>query len=453
MGYHDALRYLYGLVDYEKRRIERYSPREFKIERVMDLLERLGNPQRNYPAVHIAGTKGKGSVSAMTAAIARAAGLRTALYTSPHLHTYRERMQIDGKPISRVRMTALVEEVKPAVERVPGVTTFEVTTALAFLYFARQNVDIAVVEVGLGGRLDATNVITPEVSIITSLSFDHTALLGNTLPDIAREKAGIIKPSVPVVTAPQKPEAFAVLQTIADERAAPLADVAKSWTWTSVQRDFDRQTIAVHRTDRVSPFDGEYELSLIGNFQQENATVAIATAAVLHESGHAWANPDTTRAGLRQTRWPGRMEVLRGDPPVVVDCAHNAYSTQKLIQSLKTWFPDTRWVLIYGASADKDIDGMLRALLPISEYIIVTCSYHPRAATPLLLADKCADLGKGAEVTVNPRRALERACQQLEPGYGIIATGSVFLVADVREAWAKEINLDLPMGDWVDEPW
>jgi len=147
------------------------------------------------------------------------------------------------------------------------------------------------------------------------------------------------------------------------------------------------------------------------------------------------------------------MEVLRGDPPVVVDCAHNAYSTQKLIQSLKTWFPDTRWVLIYGASADKDIDGMLRALLPISEHIIVTCSYHPRAATPLLLADKCADLGKGAEVTVNPRRALERACQQLEPGYGIIATGSVFLVADVREAWAKEISLDLPMGDWVDEPW
>ena len=185
MRYHDALRYLYGLVDYEKRRIERYSPRVFKLDRVVQLLERLGNPHQAYPTLHIAGTKGKGSVSAMMAAVAQAGGLRTGLYVSPHLHTYRERMQINRKPISRAAMTALVEEIRPVVETVPELTTFEVTTALAFLHFQRQNVDLAVMEVGLGGRLDATNVITPELSIITSLSLDHTDLLGETVAEIA----------------------------------------------------------------------------------------------------------------------------------------------------------------------------------------------------------------------------------------------------------------------------
>ncbi len=222
MEYHDALRYLYSLVDYEKRRIENYTPREFKLERVDTFLEKLGNPHHNYPTLHIAGTKGKGSVSAMLAAIARAAGLRTALYISPHLHTYRERIQIDGEPIARETLADLVAEVRPAVESVDGLTLFEVTTGIAFLYFARQQVDIGVIEVGLGGRLDATNVIMPEASIITSLSLDHTRLLGNTVADIAREKGGIIKSGVPVVSAPQKPEAMAVLETIAAERNAPL---------------------------------------------------------------------------------------------------------------------------------------------------------------------------------------------------------------------------------------
>lgn len=455
MNYHDALRYLYGLVDYEKRRIERYSPREFKIERVMDLLEKLGAPHRAYPTLHIAGTKGKGSVSAMLATMAQVGGLRTGLYTSPHLHTYRERMQINRTPIARGAMAALLEEIRPTVESIPGLTTFEVTTALAFLYFKREEVDLAVMEVGLGGRLDATNVITPEVSVITSLSLDHTYLLGDTLGEIAAEKAGIFKHQVPAVTAPQRPEALAVLREIAASREVPLTVVSEDWTWTPGQHTQDgRQTLTIEHIGGPSPFDGPYTLALAGDYQQENATVAVATAATLHATDHPWATPAAARQGLAQVRWEGRMEILSTAPPVVVDSAHNPYSARTLVASLESWYPDTRWVLIYGASNDKDIEGMLQALLPIGEHVIVTRSYHPRAAAPYALADQCADLGTGAEIAVSPRRALEQAYEHLEPGMGIIATGSIFLVADVREAWNQEAqNLELPQGDWDDEPW
>lgn len=453
MEYHDALRYLYGLIDYEKRRVEHYTTREFKIERMVELLGRLGNPHQMYPSVHIAGTKGKGSVSAMMASIAQAGGLRTALYTSPHLHTYRERMQINGEPISREAMAALIEEVKPAIAQVEGITLFEATTAIAFLYFARQQVDLAVIEVGLGGRLDATNVIVPEVSVITSLSLDHTAILGNTLPEIAGEKAGIIKPRVPVVTAPQQPEALAVLQTIAAERHAPLTAVEHTWAWEPLQHTLNGQKLTTRHTEGASPFDGTYEIPLIGDFQQENATVAIATAAVLYDLKHQWAHPDIVRVGLRQTQWPGRMEVLQRDPLIVLDCAHNPYSAQTLVHSLNTWFPQTRWILIYGASADKNINGMLQALLPVCEHVIATGSHHPRATATPALVEMCADLGAHAEVAASPAQALTMAYQHLAPNLGILATGSVYLVADVREAWAAENNVLLPLGDWVDEPW
>lgn len=453
MKYHDVLRYLYGLVDYEKRRIERYSAREFKIERVIGLLDKMGNPHLQYPTLHIAGTKGKGSVSAMMAYIAMAAGLKTGLYISPHLHTYRERIQINGQPISRAAMTRLVESIQPTVETIPDLTTFEVTTALAFQHFLDSEVDLAVMEVGLGGRLDATNVITPEVSIITSLSLDHTYLLGDTLAEIAYEKAGIIKPGVPVVTAPQQEEALEVIRRTADERDAPLTVVGEDLQWTPVSRTLSGQEIQVTWPADDSALTGTYEVALLGDFQQENAAVAIAATAVLQQTGHDWLTPQSVQAGLRQVSWPGRMEILNQEPRIVVDCAHNPYSARTLVDSLKTWFPNAKWILIYGASNDKDINGMLDALLPFSEHAIVTRSYHPRAAAPYVLADRCADLGSGAEIAVNPKRALEQASRRLEANMGIIATGSIFLVADVREAWAQSAQLDLPMGDWTDEPW
>ena len=200
-------------------------------------------------------------------------------------------------------------------------------------------------------------------------------------------------------------------------------------------------------------FDGTYTLPLLGNFQQENAAVASAATAALDATVHPWANPQTLRAGLQSATWPGRMEILNETPPIIVDCAHNPYSAETLVESLGTWFPEISWVLIFGASTDKNTAGMLEVLLPASQHVIVTRSYHPRAAAPYSLADLCADLGHGAEIAINPRRALEEASRQLQPGWGILATGSIFLVADVREAWAENGQLRLPLGDWVDEPW
>lgn len=453
MNYHEALRYLYGLVDYEKRRIERYTPEEFRLERVVEFLALLGDPHTAYPKLHVAGTKGKGSVSAMLAAIGVAAGLKTGLYTSPHLHTYRERMQINGEPISRAEMAALLTELHPLIEAHPDLTIFEVTTALAFLYFARQNVDLAVIEVGLGGRLDATNVITPVVSIITSISLDHTYLLGDTLAAIAGEKAGIIKPGVPVIVAPQQPEAREVFEHIAAARNAPLTLVERAWVCEAREHSPHRQRLSLQRRDLPDALEGDYELPLIGVFQRENASVAVAAAAVARDHGMAQFTAEAVRQGLAQTVWPGRMEVLHREPLLIVDCAHNAYSAQMLVQSLEEWFPGKRWVLIFGASGDKDLSGMLKALLPISEHVIVTRSYHPRAVTPYQLADLCADLGQGAEIAINPQRALEQACDRKQTDLGILVTGSVFMVADIRAVYAQTAALKLPQSDWDDEPW
>lgn len=448
MEYREAIEYLHSLTDYEKRRLERYSPQTLDLSRVERLLEMLGNPHRAYPSVHIAGTKGKGSTSAMIESALRAAGYRTGLYTSPHLHTFRERIRIGPDPIAREEVVALVEELRPLIAQIPGITTFEAITAMAFTYYARKQIEVAVVEVGLGGRLDATNVILPEVSVITSLSLDHTQLLGNTLPQIAAEKAGIIKPGIPVVTAPQKPEALAVIEEKAQEKGAPLTVVGRDWIWEPGPKDLQGQFFAVRcLQDRGSPFAGAYYIPMLGRFQLENATTALAALHLLCERGFSRLTRDAAQEGLRTVKWPGRMEVLNTDPLIVVDCAHNPYSTEVLREALREWFPGRKWVVIFGASADKDIAGMLRALQPITDYLIVTRSEHPRAATPVELADLAASVGVGAEITVNIHRAFQRARAVLRPKDGILVTGSIFLVAEAREEWARENGRPLPEGD------
>lgn len=448
MEYREAIEYLHSLTDYEKRRIERYSPQTLDLSRVERLLEMLGNPHRAYPSVHIAGTKGKGSTSAIIASALRAAGYRTALYTSPHLHTFRERIRVGRDLIAQGEVVALVEELRPLIAQVPGVTTFEAITAMAFAYYARKGVEVAVIEVGLGGRLDATNVITPEVSVITSLSLDHTQLLGDTLPQIAAEKAGIIKPGIPVVTAPQKPEALEVLEEVARSRSAPLTLVGRDWTWEAGPRDLRGQYFTARcLLNGGSDFAGTYYIPLLGRFQLENATAALAALHILRERGFSRLTPDAVREGLRTVEWPGRMEVLNLDPLVVVDCAHNPYSTEVLREALREWFPGRKWVVIFGASADKDILGMLKALQPITDYLIVTRSDHPRAATPVELADLAASVGMGAEITVNIHRAFQRAQAVLRPKDGILVTGSIFLVAEAREEWARENGRPVPEGD------
>src|SRR5262245_53162333 len=274
LNYDEALDYLYSLINYEVKRPDRYNPDVVSLDRPRALMEAFGNPQETYPIIHVTGTKGKGSVSAMCASVLHAAGLRVGLYSSPHLQDFRERFRINGELIDPEVLASLVERIRPVVDRTPNLTWFEVTTAIAFLYFAEAGVDIAVLEVGLGGRLDATNIIkSPLVSVITSLSFDHMALLGNTLASIAGEKAGIIKPGIPVVSAPQEPEAFEVLERIASERGAPLTLVGRDYTFKVDTADEYGQWFSVARRGKPTR---RYWTPLLGEHQALNATVALA---------------------------------------------------------------------------------------------------------------------------------------------------------------------------------
>ena len=447
MDYVEAIAYLHSLTDYETKRVRRYTPEAFDLSRIEGLLEAVGNPHRKFRSVHIAGTKGKGSTSAMIESCLREAGYRTALYTSPHLHTFRERIRVDGEKIDRDEVVALVKELRPLVERMPDLTTFEVITAMGFLHFARSDVQVAVVEVGLGGRLDATNVLSPETAVITSISRDHTYLLGDTLGEIAREKGGIIKSGIPTVSAPQRAEAIQALETISHRRDSRLVEICRDWDYEIGPADREGQSFTVRRiSNGGSPLDGEYWLPLLGRHQLENAAAAVATLDLLRQQGLD-ISIRAVDQGLRDVWWPGRMEILSQEPLVVVDCAHNPYSARTLREALEEWFPDMGWVMVFGASADKDIAGMLEALLPISDYTIVSRADHPRAMAPIELADVVADVGGGAEVSLNVPKALDRALAMMDPDNGLLATGSIFLVADLREAWARHTGVPLPDND------
>jgi dihydrofolate synthase/folylpolyglutamate synthase len=446
MDYVEAIAYLHSLTDYETKRVRRYTPEAFDLSRVERILEAVGSPHRHFRSVHVAGTKGKGSTAAMIESCLRTAGYRTALYTSPHLHTFRERIRVGGEKIGRDEVVALVKELRSLIERMPEVTTFEVITTMGFLYFARSDVDVAVVEVGLGGRLDATNVLSPEVAVITSISLDHTYLLGDTLGEVAREKGGIIKSGIPTVSAPQRAEAIQALEAIGQRIGSPLVEVCRDWDYDAGPADREGQSFTVRRIADGSPLEGEYWIPLLGRHQLENAASAVATLDLLRERGFKLP-VQAVHQGLRDVEWPGRLEILSQDPLVVVDCAHNPYSARTLREALNEWFPDRSWVLVFGASADKDIAGMLEALLSISDYTIVTRADHPRAVAPIELADIVAEVGGGAEVSLNVKKSLERALAMMNPDNGLLATGSIFLVADMREAWARHTGTPLPDND------
>jgi dihydrofolate synthase / folylpolyglutamate synthase len=341
----------------------------------------------------------------------------------------------------------------------PGLTTFELTTALAFQYFAREKVDVAVIEVGLGGRLDATNVITPLVSVITSLSYDHMNLLGDTLAEIAGEKAGIIKPGVPVVTAPQKPEALEVLERIAAERNAPLIQVGRDWLFYPVAHSLENQIFDVwsaHEEGQLTALRAQghpvnwhpsrLEIPLLGRHQVENGAVAYAALMALREQGLP-ISADAIQEGFRSLHWPGRFEILSRRPFLVADGAHNRDSAQKLATALQDYFPGRRIILIFGASSDKDVPGMLSELLAPGNVTraIMTQAIHPRAQDPEELADLAqktqteSPLGKAVKLEVVPAvaQALERALQWSTAEDVIVACGSLFVVAEVCSAQAR----------------
>jgi dihydrofolate synthase/folylpolyglutamate synthase len=350
------------------------------------------------------------------------------------LQDFCERIQVNGEPISHTELAELVELIKPEVAKIPFITTFELTTALGFLYFARRGVDAAVIEVGLGGRLDATNIVKPLVSIITSLSMDHTAVLGNTLALIAGEKAGIIKEGIPVVSSPQKEEALQVLEKVAQQRSSQLTLVGQDWMFAGGSTSLQGQDLEMWQKsgDHV-----RLHISMLGAHQVQNAATAFAALQIARKAGLKIKDSDI-RKGFSQTFWPGRFEIVRQEPPVIMDSAHNQDSAVKLHETLDQYFPGRKVILIFGASEDKDVAAMFAEWKPCLGRIITTRADHPRALDPGQLAELAHQMGIPSEVTLSVDAALEKAISiSAETGEIVLSAGSMFVTAEVRTAWQK----------------
>jgi len=435
-AYEAALEYLFSATDYEKMRRVRYNADTFSLDRMHRLLAALGDPHRRLRAVHVAGTKGKGSTAAMVHRLAVAAGLRTGLYTSPHLVDIRERIRVDDSLIAPDALAALIRQAQPHVDRMraggDAPTFFEIFTALAMDHFARERVDLAVAEVGLGGRLDATNVLRPAVSVITAISLDHTAQLGTTLAEIAGEKAGIVKRGVPVVSQPQPEEAGRVIDRACREAGASLTVVGRDVThaWSPVeQAGRPGGGLTVHTPTET--YDDLF-VPLMGEHQAVNAATALAAAEqvpVLAER----LTPAVAREALARLDWPGRMQYVPGPPAVLLDGAHNRASMERLLEAVAVHFPERRVAVVFGAAADKDVDGMLEVLARREPWasIVFTRTTHPRAAKPEDLVRRYRGLGEADAVTAgNVVDALGRAGGAVGKDGLVIVCGSLYLVGE-----------------------
>jgi len=434
VDYREALNYILSFTNLEKLP-PAYWSRHFDLRRMDEFLERLGNPHLAPRSVLVAGSKGKGSTCAMIASALVAAGYRTGLYTSPHLHTFRERIRIAQEIIGEEELVEVVERLKPEIEAVNRrraygeLTTFEILTAMAFSYFRDQKVDFQVLEVGLGGRLDATNVVTPDVSVITSISMEHAEVLGNSLEMIAREKAGIIKPRGVVVSSPQHSQVASVISGVCREKEARLIVVGEDVTWRRLSSDIGGQSLD------VGGRGASYELSipLLGEHQLENAATAVAALEVL---GVGAAD---IVSGLGNVSWPGRLEVMRQEPIFLVDGAHNEDSARRLKDAIKRDLGFDRVILIIGVSSDKDMAAMVQQLATISSFVIATRSRHPRALDPAVLLGEFSKRGVSGEIGESVASAAERALAMAQPDDLVCATGSLFVVAEARE-YVKNIT-------------
>jgi dihydrofolate synthase/folylpolyglutamate synthase len=439
LTYEQALAFWYGRINYEHRNPK---PEDLKLDRMEALLVLLGQPERALRIVHVAGSKGKGSTSAMLAAVLRRAGYRTGLFTSPHLSHVEERIQVDGTPVSREELAALVNDLRPAVMRLQehpgrGVTFFEMATALGFLHFVRRRVEVAVVEVGLGGRFDSTNVCRPLLSIITSISHDHTQQLGNTLDLIAMEKAGIVKPGRPALSGARAPAARRVIERICEERRAPLREIVRDFDYryqpghvSAAGEEMPRVRV---RTDRREwPW---LPLGLLGEHQAANAALAVAAVEELVRLG-LHVSDAAVADGLASVYWPARMEVVGRRPLVVLDCAHNVASARALAETLRS-FPDAaHHYLVFAASSDKDVAGILKILAAHFDRAFLT---RYSQATRSLAVDELAALWRSA--TDKPYATCESPAEAWRAARGaaaaedlICVTGSVFLAGELRAA-------------------
>ncbi len=446
----EALEYLVSRIDYERSLTIPYGQRTFKLDRMRNLLERLGCPQLAYPVVHVAGTKGKGSTSAMIASMLTAAGYRTGLYSSPHLHRLEERLAVDGAACTGEELAELVSELRPIVAELdaqaaacqppePGPTYFDLTTALAMLHFARRGVDAAVLEVGVGGRLDSTNVCQPSVCVITNISFDHMNLLGNTLAEIAREKAGIIKPGVPVVSGVVDAEPQQVIRSAAAAAGCRLDELGREFgfVYHPPQQPPDgacwgKVDLWYHGAQRRHAWSA-VELSLPGRHQAANAALAVATAVELSAQGFR-IDEAAMRESLRRLRWPGRIELVRRRPPIVIDVAHNVASIAALVETLAELYPGQPRALVFATTVDKQVREMLALLRPHFEHVILTRYLNnPRGVPVEVLARLAREVGMvGIQPAENARAAWELAQPHLAAGRLLCVCGSFFIAAEMR---------------------
>jgi len=450
--YQDSLDFIYSFIDYSLKRNFRNAAEKFNLNRMREFMHYLGDPQEDYQIIHVAGTKGKGSVSSLCASVLSAQGYDTGLYTSPHLVEVTERIRINGQEIPKDNFSSLVDKLKPAISKTPEITTFELMTAIAFLYFSEQKVDYGVFEVGLGGRLDATNIVDPLVAVITSISYDHVQILGNTLSEIAGEKGGIIKANTPVVIAPQTEEARLKLEEISLEKNAPMIQVGRDYLYAAVSHSHEGQTFLVWTPDEQPMVDEFIEsggrdiwsplrlrIPLLGFHQVENAATAYAVLKTAEKYGVS-ISQTAYREGFGNVFWPGRMEIFQRNPPVVIDSAHNRYSALRLRQAMDDYFPGLPIVMVFGASEDKDIEGMYQELLPKVNRVIATQSTHPRAMEADTLLDLAHRFGCSAEVILPIEKAITRAIDEAGQESVVLVTGSVFVAAAAREVLSRLKN-------------
>jgi dihydrofolate synthase / folylpolyglutamate synthase len=434
-----ARAFWYSLINYEHNSP---TPHDLKLDRMRALLARLGNPQDRLRIIHVAGTKGKGSTAAMLEAVLRQAGYRTGLFTSPHLCRVEERFQIDGSPITADELTTLLNEVRQAVAGAPhpAITFFEAATAVGFLHFVRRRVEAAIVEVGLGGRFDSTNVCRPVATVITSISLDHTRQLGDRIAAIAMEKAGIVKAGRPTLSGATAPEARPVIEKVCRERGSALRQLGVDFHYAYEsgrigEPEERRPRMQATTRRRLWPW---MELSLLGEHQADNAALVVACVEELRAEG--WRISDAaTSAGLAGTVWPARMEVLGRRPLVVLDCAHNPASAEALVRTLIVSFPPRRRLLVFAGSSDKDLAGMFRVLAPHFAHAFLTPYLGSARSTP---PEQLADLlraagGPPATLCQAPTDAWESVRNLAGADDLICVTGSVFLAGEMRPLLLK----------------
>jgi len=423
MSYPHTIEYLYGLQKHGMK---------FGLDNIRKLMCAFHNPQGSFRSVHVAGTNGKGSTSAMIASVLKTAGMKSGLFSSPHLISFTERIRIDGEEITERDVITLAEEVRAAAEKSEDFspTFFEVVTAMAFLYFRKMGIQWAVIETGLGGRLDATNVIIPEATVITRIGLDHCEFLGKTLREVALEKAGIIKDGVPVVSASQETEAMEVIVRRAQERGSPLFTYGESFTADLISESFGEISFRYFCEGRSK----DLTVPLAGRHQMINASLAVKTAEILMEKYPAMRCE--IGEGLSTVQWPGRLEMVNDDPPVLIDGAHNPQAASALSAYLKevALLRYKRIILVVGAMGDKDVGGILGPLLPLAWKILFTAPAYGRSAQPERLAALAAAKGYSSIIVPSVVEAVKKAGEMCLPGDLVVITGSFYTLGEAKES-------------------